>query len=150
METAKGEETGELWMWGLGRRGTGIGSIELRYNALAHPKQFMLVQSLNQGFRVSLGSFWTSSLSRMEGGAYFYYSLLLTGSTYRTMDTIKGSSYTYYIAVTADKATEPNSFQLTPRKTPEVSVEDDIVQNVSLFICWIFHTNYMGAGQNTR
>ena len=45
------------------------------------------------------------------------------------MGTTKGRSYTYYIAVTADKATEPNSFQLTARKTPEVSLEDDIVRN---------------------
>lgn len=57
----------------------------------------------------------------------------------------KGSSYTYYIAVTANKATKSNSFQLTARKT-EVSIERELVQNVYLFIHWTFHTNYMGPG----
>lgn len=50
------------------------------------------------------------------------------------MGTTKGSSYTYYMAVTADKATKSNSLQLTARKTPEVSKEEELVQNVSLFI----------------
>ena len=55
------------------------------------------------------------------------------------MGTTKGSSYTYYIAVTADKATKSNSFQLTARKTPEVSKEEELVQNVSLLKACFHH-----------